>query len=289
MRITTVLLTAAHSMMANTKNTKNVAMHWFRKGLRLHDNPALLHALETAKKTEGGRLYPVYVMDGDCYQLKHCSALKANFLVECLIDLDKALKDLGSRLYVVSGDPTKELPALWEDWEVSHLTFEADETGEPYAKARDEAIVSLCKEKGIEVKSFRSETIFPLEDYVKKSGGLAKVPITMGKFQGIFGKMGKVPKPLNAPTVHDFKPVLDDRQLKAAEGQMLPPNRATDLPWPRDVPKEDVTPIWGPKDCQNLTPITRGGETKALESLAKSMAKVTWVAGFEKPNTSCTS
>jgi len=291
MRITAVLSSAALSIMSNTntKNTKNVAMHWFRKGLRLQDNPALLHALETAKKTEGGRLYPVYVMDGDCYQLKHCSALKANFLVECLIDLDKSLKDVGSRLYVVSGDPTKELPALWENWDVTHLTFEADETGEPYAKARDESVMNLCNEKDIEVKSFCSETIFSLEDYVKKSGNLAKVPATMGKFQGIFGKMGKVPNPLNAPTKEDFKPIIDKEQTRETKGKMLPPKRATDLPWPRDTPKADVTPNWGPKDCKNLTPITRGGESKAQESLSKSMAKATWVAGFEKPKTSCTS
>ena len=39
-----------------------------------------------------GKLYPVYVLDGDCYQLLQSSALRANFLVECLQDLDKNLR-----------------------------------------------------------------------------------------------------------------------------------------------------------------------------------------------------
>lgn len=33
-------------------------MHWFRKGLRLHDNPALLAAAKFAAQ-QGGALYPV--------------------------------------------------------------------------------------------------------------------------------------------------------------------------------------------------------------------------------------
>jgi cryptochrome len=30
-------------------NNKPVVIHWFRKGLRLHDNPALLKALEKVR------------------------------------------------------------------------------------------------------------------------------------------------------------------------------------------------------------------------------------------------
>ena len=65
MRITGIISSAALSMM--TKN-RNVSVHWFRKGLRLNDNPSLLHALEKAKMSEvPGRFYPVYVLDGDCF------------------------------------------------------------------------------------------------------------------------------------------------------------------------------------------------------------------------------
>lgn len=41
---------------------KNVL--WFRHGLRLHDNPALLEAVE---KREGERVtfYPVFIFDGE--------------------------------------------------------------------------------------------------------------------------------------------------------------------------------------------------------------------------------
>ena len=37
-------------------------VHWFRKGLRLHDNPALLAAVERAAK-DGLLVRPVYILD----------------------------------------------------------------------------------------------------------------------------------------------------------------------------------------------------------------------------------
>ena len=45
---------------------------------------------------------------------------------------------MGSRLYVASGDPVAVLPRLWREFGVTHLTFEEDETLEPYALKRDQ-------------------------------------------------------------------------------------------------------------------------------------------------------
>ena len=36
-----------------------VAIHWFRHGLRLHDNPAMLESIRSAKT-----LYPIFIFDG---------------------------------------------------------------------------------------------------------------------------------------------------------------------------------------------------------------------------------
>lgn len=41
-------------------SSKCTSIHWFRKGLRLHDNRALLEACDGADN-----LYPVFVMDSD--------------------------------------------------------------------------------------------------------------------------------------------------------------------------------------------------------------------------------
>ena len=148
-----------------------VVVHWFRKGLRLHDNPALLSALSLARScpTGRGRVYPFYVTDGSCFQLRRCTPLRAQFLVDCLSDLDGGLRGIGSRLYVRGGDPAILLPEIFDELGVTHLTFDADETGEPYAARRDEMVTAAAERAGIVVRTFRSETVHALRNISTKN------------------------------------------------------------------------------------------------------------------------
>ena len=109
-----------------------------------------------------GQIYPVYIIDPNSHQLLKCSVMRANFLLECVKDLDTSLKQCGSRLYVATGDPVEVLPKLWEEWGVTHMTHEADETGEPYAADRDENIQKAVEGAGVEIMDFQSETLRPL-------------------------------------------------------------------------------------------------------------------------------
>jgi cryptochrome len=261
----------------------NNAMHWFRKGLRLHDNPALVASLEQSPQ----RIYPVYVLDGNCYQLLRCTPLRANFLVECLQDLDSNLRSLGSRLYVLEGDPTTALPDKWKEWNITHLSYEEDESGEPYAAERDETIVKQAQKANIRLFTECSETLYPLKEYAKKAGAKG-VPATMTGFQKVFGSMPSKAKVLPAPTKDDFPDNLSDNKKEESK-LYLPPKKPTDLPWPRGIPKSQVESSWSLKDCQNLTPLVHGGETLARQALKESLKDANWVATFEKPKTSCTS
>ena len=255
------------------------AMHWFRKGLRLSDNPALVACLEQAPKN----VYPVYVLDGNSYQLLRCTPLRANFLIECLQDLDKNLRTLGSRLYVLNGDPTVVLPEKWEEWKISDLSFEEDETGEPYALQRDETIVNLAQSSKIRLFTAQSETLYPLKDYMKQS---KNVPGTMTAFQKLLKGMPTMKKALPHPPKELFP---TNKNLDAVSKLYLPPKHPTDLPWPRGIPKSEVESIWDAADCKNLTPVVHGGETLARKALKKKLKDANWVATFEKPKTSCTS
>ena len=274
------------SSLSNNKATMGKAgvnaMHWFRKGLRLSDNPALVACLEQAPKN----VYPVYVLDGNSYQLFRCTPLRANFLIECLQDLDKNLRTLGSRLYVLNGDPTVVLPEKWKEWEISDLSFEEDETGEPYALKRDETIIDMAQSSDIRLFTAQSETLYPLKDYMAKSKNGKAVPGTMTAFQKVFGGMPAMKKVLPYPPKESF-PVNEN--LEALSELYLPPKHPTDLPWPRGIPKSEVESLWDAEDCKNLTPVIHGGETLARKALKKKLKDANWVATFEKPKTSCTS
>lgn len=45
--------------MTSLSPKKVVSIHWFRHGLRLHDNPALLESLKNADE-----FYAVFIFDG---------------------------------------------------------------------------------------------------------------------------------------------------------------------------------------------------------------------------------
>lgn len=261
-----------------------VAMHWFRKGLRLSDNLALAHAIQLSTNNEDGmaKVYPVYVLDSECYQLKHCSALRANFLLECLQDLDDQLRtSFNSRLYVVAGDPVEMLPKLWELWQITDMTCETDETGEPYATSRDSSVAKLAEEYNVAFHQQCTETLFSLAGYLDKNGDTA--PYTMSAFQKVFNRMGPVADPLGMPTA-TF--VNDQEHLQDTRWDV--PQHPTAIPWPRSIPRDQVVPIWNASACENLTPMVRGGERKALERLQRKMEQSDWVARFEKPKTSYT-
>ena len=71
---------------------------WFRKGLRLHDNPALLEALDG-----GSRVMPVFVLDPYFLKPQNVGTNRMNFLLQSLADLDASLRARSSRLIVLHG------------------------------------------------------------------------------------------------------------------------------------------------------------------------------------------
>ncbi|MGQ1889946.1 DASH family cryptochrome [Thermophagus sp. OGC60D27] len=89
-------------------------IYWFRKDLRLHDNPALNYALKL-----GRPLILVYIFDDRWFQ-KHpilnfprTGALRQKFLAETIADLEKAIIAAGNRLLIFNGNTTSILSDLF--------------------------------------------------------------------------------------------------------------------------------------------------------------------------------
>lgn len=74
------------------------------------------------------------------------------FLLQCLEDLDRNLRKLNSRLFVIRGQPADALPKLFKEWGTTSLTFEEDP--EPFGRVRDHNIKTLCRELGITVNNY---------------------------------------------------------------------------------------------------------------------------------------
>ena len=78
---------------------------WFRKGLRLHDNPALLAAVSGASA-----VHPLFILDPHFLTPEHVGAARLRFLLESLADLDASLRARNSRLIVLHGARPRQRP-----------------------------------------------------------------------------------------------------------------------------------------------------------------------------------
>ena len=112
---------------------------WFRRDLRLGDNPALLAARDTA--ADG--VLPLFVLDD---ALRGPSgAPRLAFLYRCLRELDDAL---GGRLVVVRGNPANVLPRIAREIDASSVHLAADYG--PYGQQRDAAVAEALPD-GVEL------------------------------------------------------------------------------------------------------------------------------------------
>lgn len=245
-------------MSKDTEMSYKASIHWFRKGLRLHDNPALVQSCQSSKK-----VYPVFILDPYFARPHIVGVNRYSFLLQCLQDLDDSLRKLGSRLFVVRGNPEIQLPILIETWNITHMTFEGDT--EPYAKLRDDTIIKMLRSQSIEVSVHFSHTIFHPEVYLTSSKG--SIPTTYQGFQKVFSICGPVRNCEMELSKSSFKTSNTEEELL---------DHSYDVPSLLELGYSE-------------TPTTSfiGGETAALKRLQDYViSRPEWTAKFEKPTTS---
>ena len=98
---------------------------WFRRDLRLADNPALLAAIEGSDE-----IIPVFILDEKL--IKQTGTKRLAYLANSLRALDESLEN---RLHVIVGDQVEVLQELIARYGVSEVHI--SEEFEPYGAARD--------------------------------------------------------------------------------------------------------------------------------------------------------
>nr|KAF6342685.1 cryptochrome circadian regulator 2 [Pipistrellus kuhlii] len=255
MAATAVTAAAAPAPAAGTEGASSV--HWFRKGLRLHDNPALLAAVRGARC-----LRCVYILDPWFAASSSVGINRWRFLLQSLEDLDTSLRKLNSRLFVVRGQPADVFPRLFKEWGVTRLTFEYD--SEPFGKERDAAIMKMAKEAGVEVVTENSHTLYDLDRIIELNG--QKPPLTYKRFQAIISRMELPKKPVASVTRHQLESCPAEIQENHDETYGVPSLEELGFP------TEGLGPaVW------------QGGETEALARLDKHLERKAWVANYERP------
>ena len=147
--------------MRSAKNKQSISIHWFRRDLRLDDNTALFHALNS-----GSPVVCVFIFDTQILnQLENKSDARVLFIYEQILRLKNELQNLGSDLDVRYGNPFNVWKDLIEEYTISNFFFNHDY--EPYARKRDAEIIEFLKMNYISCSTFKDQVIFEKDEIVK--------------------------------------------------------------------------------------------------------------------------
>jgi deoxyribodipyrimidine photo-lyase len=121
----------------------DVALAWFRRDLRLHDNPAL------AAACDAGSTVPVFCFEGPLHSGRHASPNRNAYLVAALRELGAGIEHAGGRLLFRSGDPAVQITRLARECGATEVHVNRDHT--VHSRRRDRRVQDSLAEHEIEL------------------------------------------------------------------------------------------------------------------------------------------
>jgi deoxyribodipyrimidine photo-lyase len=197
-------------------------IYWFRRDLRLADNPALVAAVELGS----GRVAPVFVVDDGL--LAPAGRARVEFLRSTLDALDASL---GHRLTVLAGDPAVALVEFARSIGARVIVATADFA--PYGRSRDARVSDHAARNGLETHFLDSPYVIPPGTVRTRTGSPCQV---FGAFRRGW-EPAVAPEPIAAPSRVDWvggsSLGLDELTTRAARSR----------PWYFGDLPDDVLPL----------------------------------------------
>jgi deoxyribodipyrimidine photo-lyase len=140
-----------------------VTLFWFRRDLRLDDNPGLLEALRSPHP-----VLPFFLFDRDILRGLRRQDARVEFIHRAVTGLDASLRERGSALLAEEGRP---LPVLWKvlaRWRVAEV--HANRDWEPAGIRRDDAVAAFLRGKGVPFRLSSDHAILPPGAVLKEDG-----------------------------------------------------------------------------------------------------------------------
>lgn len=130
---------------------------WFRRDLRLHDQPALIAACEACSE-----VIPLFVFDEPLLQSRVFGSACVNFMLGCLHDLASSLADRGLTLQWRRGEPVEEVVRATREWKADAVYWNRDY--EPRAIERDHTVTQRLAKAGVVVRTFKDHVVFESDE-----------------------------------------------------------------------------------------------------------------------------
>ena len=145
----------------------DVAIAWFRRDLRVNDNPALAAACESEL------VVPVFCFEPGLATGRHGSPNRNAYLLACLRELDETLKAAGSRLFFRTGDPAEQIPELARQAGARIVHVNRDHT--VHARSRDRRVQEALAAGGLELAGHTGISCAEIASIETGSGGPYRV------------------------------------------------------------------------------------------------------------------
>ncbi len=165
-----------------------IAIHWFRRDLRLTDNTALNAAISAHDQ-----IVPVYVLSQWKKHHQWTGAPRQQFLVENLASLSTSLRKAGSHLVIRQGEALAELKALVKETGASAIYANRDP--DPFGRAVEADLEKLAEQLGIRLHLYKDVALHEQNEVLTGSNSPFRV------FTPYCKAWSKLDKPLPGRTV----------------------------------------------------------------------------------------
>lgn len=218
-----------------------IAIHWFRRDLRLEDNAALYHALKSGYPVQCIFIFDRYILDELTKGVKGLYVdRRVQFIHQTLSRLKYRLRQMGSDLKVYYGFPLQVWQQITRENKLAHVFTNHDY--EPYAIKRDNQIAEWLKENGVGFSTYKDQCIFE-KDEVLKDDGLPYTVFTpysrkwKAKLKAFY--LRSYP---NEKYFHQFLKVAESNRMPALEEMGFQPS---ELSYPEINPREEIFSKYG--------------------------------------------
>lgn len=218
-----------------------IAIHWFRRDLRLEDNAALYHALKSGYPVQCIFIFDRHILDELTKGEKGPRVdRRVHFIHQTLSQLKDKLRQLGSDLKVYYGLPLEVWQQIIRENKAAHVFTNHDY--EPYAIKRDGQVADWLKGKGIGFSTYKDQCIFE-KDEVLKDDGLPYTVFTpySRKWKAKLTAFHLRSYP-NEKYFHQFLKVAESSRMPALEEMGF---QASGLSFPEINPREEILSKYG--------------------------------------------
>ena len=138
-----------------------LALHIFRRDLRLQDNSALIAALKSADQVIPCFIFDKRQIDNNAYKSDNC----IQFMTHSLLELDDELKKKNSKLYFFYGIAEEVIAKLLTKLDIKAIFVNRDYT--PFSRNRDQQIRKLCHDFNVDFHSYADMLLHEPEEVLK--------------------------------------------------------------------------------------------------------------------------